>query len=90
MQLVASTAISTAALVFVVVLVVVPLGLWLNDVLLRGVGEAIGYGPEMGSPPATLTAVVTVGAVCAVAAGIGALTCVRAARSSASELLRYE
>ena len=89
-QLVASTAISTAALVLVALLIGVPLGLWLNNVLLRGVGEAIGYGPEIGSAPAAVTAILTIGAVAATAIGIGALTCVRSARASATELLRYE
>jgi putative ABC transport system permease protein len=89
-QLVASTAISTGALTAVAILIAVPLGLWLNEAFQRGVGEAIGYGPELGAPPDAVVTTAAIVAIALVAVGIGTLTCVRSAKRSASELIRYE
>jgi putative ABC transport system permease protein len=89
-QLIASTAVGTAALAVVAAVIGVPLGLVMSEGLQRGIGEAIGYGPELGTAPSAASVVVVVASVVVVATAIGALTCVHSARLSASELTRYE
>ncbi|HEX9260716.1 MAG TPA: FtsX-like permease family protein [Acidimicrobiales bacterium] len=90
MQLVGATAIGAAVLVVLAVLAGVPLGLWLNDWLLTGVGKGTGAGPELGAPPALATAATFVALLVAAAVAIGALTCVQLSRRPVSELVQYE
>jgi putative ABC transport system permease protein len=89
-QLVASTVVATLALTVVALVVGVPLGLWANDLLQRSVGEAIGYGPELATSPDWVLAAGAIAVIVVLALAIGALTCVRTAGRSASELIRYE
>ena len=86
----ASTAVATAALAGVAALVGVPIGLVVNAIFQRGIGEAIGYGPELATAPDVALLIIAIGAVVLTAVVIGTLTCVRSARRSASELIRYE
>ena len=89
-QLVRATAVATAALVAASILVGVPAGMVLNTLLTRSVGKATGYGPELGTPPTALLVFTTITTLALVAVLLGTAVSVRAARRSASELLRYE
>ena len=89
-QLVGQGAISGAVLALVAVVVAVPVGLWLFQMLADLVSEGIGVGPGwMPMPSPGQLAVLALGAVL-VSAGLGAVAVRQLARRPISELIRWE
>jgi putative ABC transport system permease protein len=89
-QLIASTALSTIAVVFVAIAIGVPAGFLINELLTRTVGKAIGYGPELGASPGLAGTTLCVTSLALLAVLVGTTTSVGSARRSARELTRYE
>jgi putative ABC transport system permease protein len=89
-QLIGSTAVSTAALVLVAIAIGIPTGVAANELLTTNVGKAIGYGPELGAAPGLAVAVATIAALAIGAVAIGMAVSIGSSRRSASDLIRYE
>ena len=89
-QVVWSVAAGSVATSLVGVILGVPAGLFVADLMLEAVGRGAGIGPEFGSSPSVLAVAVAVTGIVVLAAATGAFVARRAARAQVADVLRAE